>query len=644
MRYEPLAAGRRPRRRHRAPARRWCGRRRVGNVACEKRHGDAEAATLRVGARRRTWSASISSTSASRRAPIEPRATLASYDAGDRIASRLRVSCQTPTGLRDELCAEVLGIANDKVRVLVGDVGGGFGMKTSAVRRGRGRGALRARARSARSSGTPSGIEEFLAATHGRDLVDARRARARRAGPDPRAAVRLARQPRRLRDAGGRDDPADDRALGLDQHLRHPRPSTFASRGVLTNTTPTGAYRGAGRPEAIYIIERLIDAAARQTGIDRVELRRRNMIRPEQMPYKNAMDKTYDSGAVRAHAGSGLSRSPTGTASTPRARRIEAPRPAARARHRDVPRMDGRRVLRGARHRDGERRRLSRSSRRRSRWARRSRPVHAQLAVDVFGVPIERIRIVPSATPTAAPASAARARARSSSAARRCTSPPSARSSRRRSSPPRRSKRPSATSNTATACSRIAGTDRAIGLFDLAGAQPERAHRARRRTSAVAEATWPNGCHVCEVEIDPDDRRRRGRRLLVGQRRRPRGQPDDRRGPARGRRGAGHRPGAVRAGRVRPRDRAAADRQLHGLRAAARGPRPPLRDDHRRSRRRRRTTSSASRAWASSARSARRRRWSMRCSTRSRARDSAASVDALQMPFTPERVWRALNK
>ena len=67
-------------------------------------------------------------------------------------------------------------------------------------------------------------------------------------------------------------------------------------QGVLTHTAPTSAYRGAGRPEAIYIIERLMDAAARKTGIDPMELRRRNMIRPEQMPYENAMHKTYDSG------------------------------------------------------------------------------------------------------------------------------------------------------------------------------------------------------------------------------------------------------------------------------------------------------------------------------------------------------------
>ena len=70
----------------------------------------------------------------------------------------------------------------------------------------------------------------------------------------------------------------------------------FDFKAVLTNTAPTGAYRGAGRPEAIFNIERLMDEAARQTGIDRVELRRRNFIRPEQMPYKNPMGQTYDTG------------------------------------------------------------------------------------------------------------------------------------------------------------------------------------------------------------------------------------------------------------------------------------------------------------------------------------------------------------
>ena len=99
-----------------------------GNVACEARHGDAKAtdAAFARAAHR------VSLDLVNQRVvacPIEPRAVLASYDATtERIT--LRVGCQTPTGLRDDLCQVVLGIPTDKVRVLVGDVGGGFGMKT----------------------------------------------------------------------------------------------------------------------------------------------------------------------------------------------------------------------------------------------------------------------------------------------------------------------------------------------------------------------------------------------------------------------------------------------------------------------------------------------------------------------------------
>jgi carbon-monoxide dehydrogenase large subunit len=71
--------------------------------------------------------------------------------------------------------------------------------------------------------------------------------------------------------------------------------------GVYTNTLPVDAYRGAGRPEAAYCIERLVDEAARVTGIDRIELRRRNFIKPEMMPYKTAAGRTYDTGEFDGH-------------------------------------------------------------------------------------------------------------------------------------------------------------------------------------------------------------------------------------------------------------------------------------------------------------------------------------------------------
>src|SRR6185437_7644823 len=69
--------------------------------------------------------------------------------------------------------------------------------------------------------------------------------------------------------------------------------------GVFTNTVPVDAYRGAGRPEANYLVERLVDAAARELNIDRIELRRRNMVPPSAMPHSTPVGKTYDSGDFR---------------------------------------------------------------------------------------------------------------------------------------------------------------------------------------------------------------------------------------------------------------------------------------------------------------------------------------------------------
>ncbi|MCB1808137.1 MAG: molybdopterin-dependent oxidoreductase, partial [Candidatus Competibacteraceae bacterium] len=66
--------------------------------------------------------------------------------------------------------------------------------------------------------------------------------------------------------------------------------------GVLSNTVPVDAYRGAGRPESIYVIERLMDQAARELGLDRAELRRKNFIPPQAMPFKTVVGEVYDSG------------------------------------------------------------------------------------------------------------------------------------------------------------------------------------------------------------------------------------------------------------------------------------------------------------------------------------------------------------
>ena len=92
-----------------------------------------------------------------------------------------------------------------------------------------------------------------------------------------------------------------------------------SSKCMFTNTTPVGAYRGAGRPEGNYYMERLVETAAREMGIDRVELRRRNHIQPEQMPYRAPSGMLYDSGEFPDRDGQGAERRRLGRLS-PRAR------------------------------------------------------------------------------------------------------------------------------------------------------------------------------------------------------------------------------------------------------------------------------------------------------------------------------------
>ena len=160
------------------------------------------------------------------------------------------------------------------------------------------------------------------------------------------------------------------------------------------------------------------------------------------------------------------------------------------------------------------------------------------------------------ATPTAATASAAPARGRSSPAARRCAPPPSAPSSTRRRSPAKRSKPRAGDIEYRAGRFAVVGTDLGIDLFALAGKQPAAASTSmsssHRRRSDLAERL-PR----LRGRGRSGDRRRRRRRLRVGERHRPRRQPDDRARPGRRRRGAGPRPGALRAGRLRRRQRPA---------------------------------------------------------------------------------------
>jgi carbon-monoxide dehydrogenase large subunit len=225
-------------------------------------------------------------------APMEPRAAVARYDAD---ADRYILSCASQSAfvLRQNL-AQTMGIAPERVRVLSGDVGGAFGMRATGYPE------YPVLLLAAREVGRPvrwlaSRSECFLSDNQARDTII-------------EAALAL--------DDGGHFLALDVDVLAnmgayLTSHAAFIATANFARclpamydiaqiglriRCLFTNTVPTGPYRGAGRPEANYCLERLIDAAALESGIERMELRRRNLIGPDRMPYKTPVGTTYDSG------------------------------------------------------------------------------------------------------------------------------------------------------------------------------------------------------------------------------------------------------------------------------------------------------------------------------------------------------------
>ena len=469
----------------------------TGNIAARMRHGDAALADAAFKSAAHVVTLDLVNQRLAP-TPMEPRSVLASYDeASDRLT--LRLSSQMPSAARDTLCNDVLGIPPSQVRVVVDDVGGGFGMKTGlypediVV-------AFASRAIKRPVRWTAERIEEFLAATQGRD-VESRAELAL----DANGKV-LAYRVRSLANMGAYAGTAGI----IIQLLVGPWVSTsiydiktidLQFDAVLTNTAPTAAYRGAGRPEAIYLIERIFDAAARQLGLDPVEIRRRNLISPEQMPYTNAMGQVYDSGKFEFDprpwtCPRQMERFRGSRSGISRAREAAGPRP------RLVPGMDGRQCFRGARHRLGL-----------WRWRDRSLRVdHADGTGHCHLLRPARRRCLRRANredPHRSGRHRSRLRVRQRGLALSVH--------RRLGDQPRFPEgggegRDLASDALEAAAAdieyregmfRVAGTDRQIGLFELADRQPE--HRIYvDSTSKVEGPSWPNACHVCEVEIDPE--------------------------------------------------------------------------------------------------------------------------------------------
>ena len=233
---------------------------------------------------------------------MEPRGALAAWD-GENLT--IHVSSQGVHGLRNTLANVVLKIDPDRVRVITPDVGGGFGTKAFMYREY----ALAAVA--AKRTGRPvrwlgDRSDHFVADAQGRDNL-------------ARAEVAT--------DAEGRFLAMRFDILGnLGAYLSQFGPyipylgATMMTgvyrtphihvrvRGIYTNTTPVDAYRGAGRPEAAYLLERTVDHVARTLGLSPIEIRRLNFIRPDQMPYATPVGgRTYDTGDFDGHLTQALS-------------------------------------------------------------------------------------------------------------------------------------------------------------------------------------------------------------------------------------------------------------------------------------------------------------------------------------------------
>jgi aerobic carbon-monoxide dehydrogenase large subunit len=223
---------------------------------------------------------------------MEPRSAIGHYDAAsDRCT--LYAGNQGVFGLKHQM-ADLLKIKPAQMRVLTGNVGGSFGMKGSPYPEYAGLfHASKLLGRPVKWTDERSG--SFLSDQHGRDHdFDAELA----LDKDGRfLAVRMtgfANVGAYLANVGPLMG-----SMGVTRNLaavyRTPL-IEVSSKVVFTHTSPVGAYRGAGRPEANYFMERLIDTAAREMNIDRIEMRKRNHIRPDEMPYKTASGTTYDSG------------------------------------------------------------------------------------------------------------------------------------------------------------------------------------------------------------------------------------------------------------------------------------------------------------------------------------------------------------
>lgn len=425
---------------------------------------------------------------------IEPRSVLA-YPEQGRL--HIRMSSQMPTGVRNTV-SDLIGIDKEKVRVIVGDVGGGFGMKTGAYAEDV------VTAYCAHTLNRPvkwiaDRGEEFLSSSHGRDI-------------ETKAAMAIDKDGKilglkieSLANVGAYPTMtglAIQMMIGpwVQSSVYDIQTIDYHFTGVMTNTASTGAYRGAGRPEAIYNMERLMDEAARVSGIDRVELRRKNFIKPAQMPYKNPMGQVYDTGAFELIMNEALEKADwQGFAKREASSKAQGlwrglgiatflEWTGGNALEENVHIQilaDGTIEVASAVNAMGQGIATS----------------LAQLVVDVFGVDISQVRVVLGDTDRANGFGSAGSRSLFTGGSAMRVGAEKTLDKARELAGQALEASPADLSYQGGTFS-VKGTDLKISLSDLAKRQPEARIEMQSSTTASGP-TWPNGCHICEVEMNP---------------------------------------------------------------------------------------------------------------------------------------------
>lgn len=429
---------------------------------------------------------------------MEPRACLAEWDAESEKFT-LTLGSQGVHGIRKTLARDVFKTDLENFRVITRDVGGGFGTKSFNYRE------YPLSLESARRLGRPvkwvsDRTEHFLADAHGRDN-------------DVTASLAMDKDGRilglkidLLANMGGylhQFGPYIP-ALGatMSTGVYDIQNLDFEMRGVYTHTTPLDAYRGAGRPEAAFLIERLVDAAAREIGMPVEELRRKNFIKPEQMPYLTPGGRRYDVGEFDGHMTRALEKA--GKASFPeRVKEAEARgklRGFGTAVYIEACAFAGSEPAKLTLDADGGITLYIGTQTNGQGHA----TAYSQFVADKIGLDFEKItvrqgdtaelakgggtggsRSIPLGGVSVARASEVLAEKMKKLAADELEASP-------------------ADIELVDGDARIVGTDRVISYADIARAAKTEEDRTGDADVVQDEATYPNGTHICEVEIDPE--------------------------------------------------------------------------------------------------------------------------------------------